>query len=112
MSKFSFDLDQLPYCCGAWEAGNLTEGSNDFRDVTVSTKKDVVSILREQAEGRPIFINFVQNEEGGIFEDEYECQEVMDAIQGKPDVVDLGTWINPGSGNRIHGFMIKGSNHE
>lgn len=108
--KICFDLDQLPHCCGAYEMGNLQVAENlVYREHEVSLKNrdKVISKIQDLSDGRPVHVNFVQNRDEDS--DEYECQEFLDILVGHPDVVDLGTWINPGSGNRIHAFMIKGN---
>jgi len=113
----------LPFCCGANEVGEMSveDGepvSNSYGRNRVILDQAIQKILNS-AEGRPVFFNFVQEckldedeEETGEFYDDYNAHEFMELVEAHPRVVDLGTWINPGTGNRIHGFMILGNNHE
>lgn len=111
MTTVSFDLHTLPNCCGALELGDI---DNQWEDNEYEIDLDVtdpVKWLQKEANEKPVFINFVQCRTSTGFEEHYVAQELMDAISGKEFVVDLGTWINSNSGNRIHAFMIKGKEH-
>lgn len=113
--KFFFCMSQLPMCCGALEAGEFVIGekANYFHDTPAELDDTLVKVLQRE---RPVFLNFVQVHDFGAdrFEDDYECQQVLDILLADKSglVVDLGTWINPNSDNRIHGLMIKGKAHE
>ena len=125
MSKvLSYYTSSLPYCCGAHEVGEMavhedSSSASGYGRQKVEIDQAIRKIL-SSAEGRPVFFNFVQcslddeddDEPSGEFEDEYNAYEFMDLVAAHPRVIDLGTWINPGTGNRIHGFMIQGNNHE
>ena len=127
MSKYLlYCTDSMVFCCGAHEVGSMrvvdTEVSSfspyDRRGDRVELERAIATIL-DKAEGRPVFFNFVQIacqsiycEFTGEFEENYIAQEFMDLVMVHPRTINLGTWINPGTGNRIHGFMIKGKRHE
>lgn len=108
-TKFGFDAEQLPFCCGVYEIGNITTEGISYREYVVDVDNDnVVARLRVIVGlGRPVLVNFVRPKTSR----EYDNPGLMEAIQGKPGVMDLGTWVNPGSGNTIHAFMIKAMEH-
>ena len=112
MSKLGYSMTSLVYCCGAVEVGDMRIGVKYGEEID----KKLIDKLLSASEQRSIHIYFVQealqddyDNLTGEFEEEYECQEFLDLCLADPRTIDLGTYINPNSGNRIHGVVIKGN---
>lgn len=107
----NFSMDRLPYCCGAYEIGNLniTQNADRYASNSVQIDDQLGTQLLSKSDGRAVFVNFVRvyDDDSGSFDDEFECQEALDQFLKYKGCIDLGTWINPGSGNEIHGLVIK-----
>jgi len=118
---FACGLDQAPFCCGFKEAGDLYAG-DDITDmpnyyeyysgniIQSDTAEGLVSELigPDQANGRPVLFNFVQYKDyKGDFPNEYQANELREYIASRTDVLHIGTYLNPSSGNRVDSYVLK-----
>lgn len=122
---YGCDMNQLPHCCGFYEAGHFREGPNKLvTDLCGSSPEELLEEILDFTHGRPIIFNFVQfafwpDPDGDIdididyglhngeFEEVYEMEYLHKLVQAHPKVIDIGTHINPGTKNRIHSLIIK-----
>jgi hypothetical protein len=111
------DASSIAYCCGFYTAGDFREGENArWADHKESSPEKLVQQLMNHAEGRPILFNFVKeaiiDEDGdeqptGEFESSYLCDSLRQYVKAHKAVIDIGSWINPGTHNKIHGYILK-----
>lgn len=124
MSKkwISFSLEQLPTCCGFFEAGDFDAGdfaheeSDEWtsrRDVSADTyteawKKAIAEMRTEAKNGhhkegtRPIIFNFVKRK--GNFR--YDTNVLRKLVKAEPDVKFIGKWVNCNTGNTIESYVL------
>lgn len=110
------DLAKLPFCCGFYTVGDFREGEESVKyvDYNAESPEELTKKLMNICEGRPIIFNFLREAQWdefddltGDFNEFYECEVLMKYIETHEKSIDIGTWINPGTGNEIHGFILK-----
>lgn len=105
----TWSIDQLPYCCGMREVGDFTV--TDYEDIHheamyISELNRAVEAILQDAEGRPVIFNFVKRQRHSL----YDAYEFQAEVLKHPQCKDLGTHVNPGSGNTINTLIIMGYN--
>jgi hypothetical protein len=119
----SCDVNTLPHCCGFYEAGEFRDGPSLSRHKAANNHKELLDMILDHAEGRPVIFNFVkeairdeddygEGEPTGDYQDDYECDGLRQVVINHPKVIDIGTHINPGTHNMIHSLIIKGYKDE
>jgi|SRR5712664_94023 len=125
--RIKFSVDQLPFCCGFYEVGSFqveNERLDDGWDRPFTTDlEEVIPQALAEAKGRPVIFNFVREraeerdwdddndwwiERNIPLERRYECCELRQVVKKYPGVKHIHTWINPGTGNQIDSYVIKG----
>lgn len=108
------DIEQLPYCCGATEAGGfelieLEEDSYTYDyDDAYQTKKaayeHALDDLMKNNSGlnRPMFFNFVKFKG----DQSYDHNKLRSLVTNRPDACFVHRWKNPGTGNTIECWML------
>lgn len=107
----------ISFCCGFYTAGEFQSGHENnsrFSDHRAETVESLVTKLMNHAEGRSILFNFVRHEicdfDGeftGEWDEEYEAKDLRDYVRNHPNVMSIGEWVNPGTNNKIDGYIIK-----
>jgi hypothetical protein len=111
MATTSCYIEQVPFCCGMFEAGHFND-VDDYKGYDHTLECDSVdellSEILEDAEGRPVLFNFVKcrNYEG-VYNAHYEASDLRRLVQAHRNVVAVGKWTNPGSKNQIDAYIIK-----
>lgn len=105
----TWSIDQLPYCCGMREVGefNVTDDGEISHDTMYISELDkVIDCMLQDAGGRPVVFNFVKYKNRTA----YAAHELQELVLKHPQCKDLGTHVNPGSGNTINTLIIMGYN--
>jgi hypothetical protein len=112
----SFDLNQLPTCCGFFESGDFRHEEADDWSGCENVHADsyheawtkAIAKMRERAkEGyhtgtRPIIFNFVKRK-GTLW---YEANILRKLVKAEPDVKFIGKWVNANTGNTIEAYVL------
>jgi len=112
----SFDLNQLPSCCGFYEAGDFqneeAEGWTDCVNVEADTYVEawtqaIVKMRVLATEGhhlgtRPIILNFVKYKG----EKRWQAEILRRLVKAEPDVKRIGKWVNCNTGNIIESYVL------
>jgi len=120
-----FEMEQLPFCCGFYEVGNMSVADEEDRnprwgEIYTKELEKVIPDALENANGRPVVFNFVREREKERKWDEdpnnhvatvplnkrYNCAELHQVVKKYPGRKHIGTWINPGTGNQIDSYVI------
>ena len=111
MATASCNMNQVPFCCGMYEAGRFdgadVYGEYAFELDADSTEELFTNIL-EHAAGRPVLFNFVKClNYKGVYNKQYQAHDLRKLVKKHPNVISIGEWINPGSKNMIDAYIIK-----
>lgn len=114
MSNIGFDFNQMPHCCGVYEAGYFKVGNEaKWADNTCDSPEKAIDLALEMSGGQPVFFNFVRNaivndvdDPTGRYEDTYECAELRDAVMKHPKAHHLGCFVNKNSENIVDSWYI------
>lgn len=107
MISISCDVSELPHCCGVLEIGSIGGEDPGWSDITVTkpTREEAFASLLERVR--------TDNPSYGIQtwfvkpkgSDEYHNHELRTLVQAIPGVVNMGTYVNPNTGNTIDGYF-------
>jgi len=125
--RFYCDVKRVPYCCGAYEAGNFVtrhwnsdeafkrdiryedHSLKEYEDaITPELYKRALDRILAAHPGRTIQFWFYKqaNYDGSLAED-YTEDKFRQQVMAHPDAVELAEYVNPNSNNMINGWMIK-----
>src|SRR6516225_7308013 len=108
--KMSWYADQLPFCCGVYEAGEFADedprGPPYLGWAKLDTIDEALQAMKSTCGGRPIIFNFVKQRIEKKWARRYEAAELRKLVLADPACVNIGTHINPGTGNRIHTLIL------
>lgn len=106
MSRYGCSADNN-FCCGVVEIGCFAEDPSPweceyFEDTFAELLEEVSG---DKASGIVFHIWFVRPKDyNGDLMPDYNWQELRQIVQDIPDVLHLGTTINPNTGNEIDGY--------
>ena len=87
----------------------VTDDGEIYHDAMYISELDkAVECILQDAEGRPVVFNFVKRQLYSL----YDARELQELVLKHPQCKDLGTHVNPGSGNTINTLIIMGYNEE
>lgn len=103
---YSATVDNERFCCGVYEIGGFCDESGASDEIEHDTPEELLAYAAEQApKGAMLTIWFYKPKTfDGSFEKEYHWAEVRKIVKAIPNVVHIGTTVNPNSGNRIDGY--------
>ena len=108
-------MDQATFCCGMREIGEMQiisqkdEDSDDlwmYQSCSEPLDKALDVILKD-AGGRPVMFNFVCHRNfTGKFDRLYQASQFRSIVKKFKGVKYMGTWVNPGTLNKIDCYII------
>jgi hypothetical protein len=106
--SYSANIRQLPFCCGVYEAGNFNNSIDDHPYRYSDTVNDLLKELLEYAQGNPIIFNFYKKQDwNGDFYEEYEENELREAVRAHKHSMHLVEFVNKNSDNMVDTYIIK-----
>lgn len=107
----SCELNQLPNCCGCYEAGYFREGSGTWGEYKSANWSEMLGLVLDISHGQPLFFNFVrpledEDYEAEEWQDEYEAAELRELIMKHPNAKHIGCFKNKNSGNIVDSWYI------
>lgn len=104
-------INSLPFCCGVLEAGSFRHGGN-VGDIGAENAELLLKKILDRHQGYPIIFNFKReidhDDNGNIIheEEDYTSGDLRQAVMKHPNAVNIATFINPNSGNRVDSWVI------
>jgi hypothetical protein len=89
------------------EAGEMRDFP-DAQEYADDDPEELINTLIREAAGRPVMFNFkCRRTWNDAFEPNYDAEPLRQVVMAHPHAIEVGTWTNPGTRNRINCWIIK-----